>query len=100
MPQGPPENISLEVIQLIRSEVGDHIYFQHKKEKNFVAESEVNSLREHFKELFNENSLSYLSHPDFHKRFLALKLVEVPIRCTWEAIISRRFLISFEVQIS
>lgn len=25
--QYPPENISLEVIQLIRSEVGDHIYF-------------------------------------------------------------------------
>lgn len=75
--QYPPENISLEVIQLIRSEVGDHIYFQHKTEKNFVAESEVNSLREHLKELFIENSLSYLSHPDFPKRFLALKLAEV-----------------------
>jgi hypothetical protein len=37
----------------------------------------VNSLREHLKELFIENSLSYLFHPDFPKRFLALKLAEV-----------------------
>lgn len=77
VPQGPQENISLKVIQLIRSEVGDHIYFHHKNEKHFVAESEVNSIREHLKELFNENSLSHLSHPDFPKRFLARKLVEV-----------------------
>jgi hypothetical protein len=70
-------DISPEVMEFIRTEVGDHLCFQLREGKNFVAESEVDSVREEFKRVFLRNSLPYLSRPDFPSRFVSRKVREV-----------------------
>ena len=71
------DHIAPEVVELIRTEVGEHLCFQLKEEKNFVVEGEVDSVREEFKRVFLRNSLPYLSRPDFPSRFLSRKIREV-----------------------
>jgi hypothetical protein len=63
-------------MELIRSAVGEHICFQLRGEKNFVAEGDVDSLREELKRVFLTNSLPYLSRPDFPSRFASRKIRE------------------------
>ena len=70
-------HISPEVMEFIRTEVGEHLCFQLREGKNFVAEGEVESLRDEFKRVFLRNSLPYLSRPDFPSRFLSRKIREV-----------------------
>lgn len=70
------DHIAPEVMEFIRTEVGEHLCFQLKEEKNFVAEAEVDSLTEEFKRVFLGNSLPYLSRPDFPSRFVSRKLRE------------------------
>ena len=71
------DHIAPEVVELIRTEVGEHLCFQCKEEKNFVVEGEVDSVRKEFKRVFLRNSLPYLSRPDFPSRFLSRKIREV-----------------------
>jgi len=71
------DDIAPEVMELIRTEVGDHLCFQLREGKNFVAEADVDSVREEFKTVFLRNSLSYLSRPDFPSRFVSRKVREV-----------------------
>jgi len=71
------DHISPEVMELIRTEVGEHLCFQLKEEKNFVVEGEVDSVREEFKRVFLRNSLPYLCRRDFPSRFLSRKIREV-----------------------
>jgi hypothetical protein len=71
------DDISPDVMELIRTEVGDHLCFQLREGKNFVAEDEVDSVREEFKRVFIRNSLPYLSRPDFPSRFVSRKVREV-----------------------
>jgi len=70
------ENIAPEVMEFIRTAVGDHLCFQLREEKNFVGEADVDALREEFKRVFLSNSLPYLSRPDFPSRFVSSKLRE------------------------
>jgi hypothetical protein len=70
------DHVAPEVIEFIRTRAGDHLCFQFREERNFVAEGEVDSLREEFKRLVLRNSLPYLSRPDFPARFLSQKLRE------------------------
>jgi hypothetical protein len=71
------DDIAPEVMELLRTEVGDHLCFQLSEGKNFVPEDEVDSVREEFKTVFLRNSLSYLSRPDFPSRFVSRKVREV-----------------------
>ena len=71
------DHISPEVMDFIRTEVGEHLCFQLREGKNLVAEGEVDSLRDEFKRVFLRNSLPYLSRPDFPSRFLSRKVKEV-----------------------
>lgn len=71
------DDVSPKVNDFIRREVGDHLYYQHREERHFVAEAEVGSLREELKHLFLTNSLSYLSRPDFPCRFVGRQVREV-----------------------
>jgi hypothetical protein len=70
------DHLAPEVMELIRTRVGSHLHFQLKEGKNFVAEDEVDSVREEFKRLVLRNSLPYLSRPDFPSRFVNHKLRE------------------------
>jgi hypothetical protein len=71
------DDISPDVMEFIRTEVGDYLCFQLREGKNFVAEDEVDSVREEFKSVFLRNSLPYLSRPDFPSRFVSRKVREV-----------------------
>jgi len=68
------DHVAPGVMEFIRDAVGDHLFFQVREEKNFVAEAEVDALREEFKRVFISNSLPYLSRPDFPSRFVSGKL--------------------------
>jgi hypothetical protein len=70
------DHIAPEVMEFVRTKAGDHLCFQLKEGKNFVAEDEVDSVREEFKRLVLRNSLPYLSRPDFPSRFVSHKLRE------------------------
>lgn len=79
----PVEGIPSTVIDLILREVGDHLCFQLKEERNFIVETEVATLREELKEVFVKNCLSYLSHPAFPSRSLSRKVREVAEKMGW-----------------
>jgi hypothetical protein len=70
------DHIAPEVMEFVRTKTGDHLCFQLKEGKNFVADDEVDSVREEFKRLVLRNSLPYLSRPDFPSRFVSRKLRE------------------------
>jgi hypothetical protein len=78
-PQGMPST----VMEIILREVGDHLCFQLKEERHFIAEAEVAALRQELKEVFIKNSLPYLSHPDFPSRFVSRKMQEVREKMGW-----------------
>jgi hypothetical protein len=78
-----PKAVPAAVVELILREVGDHLCFQLKEERNFIAETEVEALREELQEVFVNNSLSYLSRPDFPARFVARKVWEVAEKMGW-----------------
>jgi len=79
----PLERTPSSVAEFILREVGDHLCFQLKEERNFIAETDVAALREELKEVFAKNSLSYLSHPAFPSRFVSQKLREVAEKMGW-----------------
>ncbi|HYR03101.1 MAG TPA: hypothetical protein VES58_07130 [Syntrophobacteria bacterium] len=70
------DHVAPEVVEVVRTEVGENLCFQLREQKNFVAEAEVDALREEFKRVFLSNSLPYLSRPDFPSRFVSSKLRE------------------------
>jgi hypothetical protein len=71
------EGIRLEVIQMLRRNVGDHIYYQFLEARNFIAEKDVPALRDGLKGAFLATALTYLSHPDFSGKFLIRKAREI-----------------------
>jgi hypothetical protein len=73
----PLEGTPSPVMEFILREVGDHLCFQFKEERNFIAEADVATLKEELKEGFAKTSLSYLSHPAFPSRFVSRKVREV-----------------------
>jgi hypothetical protein len=70
LPLDPSEELSQEILELLRRKVGDTVYFQLVETRNFIAENEKPGLLEDLKKTLLENSLTYLSHPDFARRFL------------------------------
>ncbi len=76
IPDRSQEGFVKEHIEVLRSALGDRIYFQFLEERNFIPENEVERLKEELKEIFLKNSLSYLSHPDFARKFLLVKSEE------------------------
>jgi hypothetical protein len=78
-----PKAVPAAVVELILREVGDHLCFQLREERNFIAETEVAALKEELQEVFVKNSLSYLSRPDFPSRFVTGKLWQVAEKMSW-----------------
>ncbi len=76
IPDGECEGFVEEYIKVLREKLGNRIYFQLLEERNFIAEDEVETLKKRLMEVFIKNSLNYLSHPDFSRRFLLRKSEE------------------------
>lgn len=83
LPRETPEGISPEVLRILKREVGEYIYCQFLEERNFIAEQEVLTILDELKEVFLKNTLSYLSHPDFPRRFLIRKTREIQQKLPW-----------------
>jgi hypothetical protein len=79
----PLEGTASTVMDFILREVGDHLRFQLKEARNFIAEADVAALKEELKEVCIKNCLSYLSRPDFPPRFVARKVWEVAEKISW-----------------
>lgn len=61
--------------RLLTGIFGDELTYEHKLERTFVAEAEKSATRADLLETFKNNSLGYLSTPDFAKR-MALSLLK------------------------
>jgi hypothetical protein len=72
-----------EGLKVIQKEVGENLCFQRLMERHFIAEGDVPKVLAELKDFFIQNSGEYLSHPEFAKRFLARKAVEVQKRISW-----------------
>jgi len=83
LPEAAEDGIPPEVLQILRNRVGDRIHFQFKEERNFIPENEVETVREELKRIFLANSLPYLSHPAFPRRFLLQKARDVAQKMRW-----------------
>ncbi len=63
-------------LQVLRDKLGNSVFYQLVEERNFIPENEVEELKVKLKKIFLENSLAYLSHPEFPSRFLLRKSKE------------------------
>ena len=68
----------------IKEAFGESVLFEVKRDRNFVEDDQKDAM---FKEVcvsFLSSSISYLSHPDFAKRFVSKKFKEYMERRKWE----------------
>ncbi len=76
IPDEADGDLVVEHLAVLREKLGNRIYFKLLEERNFIPENEVEELKEELKEVFVRNSVNYLSHPDFPRRFLLMKSEE------------------------
>ncbi|RLB05377.1 MAG: hypothetical protein DRG59_02070 [Deltaproteobacteria bacterium] len=76
IPDETPDGFVEDHLQVLRNKLGDKVYFQLLEERNFIPEEEVEELKKRLRDVFLKNSLTYLSHPDFSRRFLLVKSEE------------------------
>lgn len=68
----------------IKEALGESVLFEQKRERNFIGDDQKDEV---FKEVcvsFLSSSVSYLSHPDFAKKFVLKKFKEDMNRRKWE----------------
>jgi hypothetical protein len=76
---------SEQTIFLLKEALGKEACYQHLMERHFIPWEGVPSVLGEMKKSFLANSLSYLSHPEFPKRFLLSKARELEKRRAWGA---------------
>jgi len=57
-------------IDEIEKALGERVTFEQKRERNFIDEARKDEMFEELCASLSDSSLSYLSHPDFPKRFV------------------------------
>lgn len=72
-----------EGILMMREALGEEACYQRLMERHFIPREEVPSALGEMKENFLANSLGYLSHEQFPKRFLVAKSRELEKRKAW-----------------
>lgn len=60
----------------IKKALGKEVVFEHKSNRIFVDESEKESIFQEMYDNYIDNTLPYLSHPNFPERFLLKKIRE------------------------
>ena len=68
------EAISESQIKGIQALAGEKVSYQYKIQRNFVDETEKESVLNALKEQFLDTNLKYLSSPDFPKKLMLSKL--------------------------
>jgi hypothetical protein len=78
-----PESPMTEILGLIRKEVGQVIYYQFLEERHFISAEEVTGQQQELMRIFADNSLKYLSHPEFPGKFIRRKVLEIKEKSGW-----------------
>jgi hypothetical protein len=66
-----------EQFELTRSIFGDAVFFEYRKERTFVNNADTQTVFHEFLETFKKDSLPYLSHTDFARRFCLSKYSDI-----------------------
>lgn len=72
-----------KTILLLKEALGKEACYQHLMERHFISCEKVPSVLGEMRQSFLANSLGYLSHPEFAKRFLVSKARELEKRRAW-----------------
>lgn len=81
IPQVPGE--SAQGLFLLKEALGKEACYQHLMERHFISCEQVPSVLGEMRGNFVTNSLNYLSHPEFPRRFLLSKARELEKRRAW-----------------
>ncbi len=63
--------------KVLREKFGDTIPYVYRQERHFIDQKEKERLFEEFLRLLRKNLLPYLAHPDFSKRLIVSKVMEL-----------------------
>ncbi|MEJ5376753.1 MAG: hypothetical protein WHX93_09250 [bacterium] len=87
IPVAIPEALekSAPSIAMLKEALGGQAFYHHLMERHFIAKEQVCSLLREMRQHFLANSLSYLSHKEFPRRFLLAKSSELEKRKAWGA---------------
>ena len=69
-----------KVFAILRKAFGEKVTYRHKQEKHFVDEKGKDDVFQSHLERLKDNLLSYLSHPDFARKFVLSKYLELKNR--------------------
>jgi len=69
--------------------LGSEVLFEQKRERFFIDEKNKESVFNQICDSFINNTISYLSHPDFPKKFAIMKLREKKKKASLEAAASQ-----------
>jgi hypothetical protein len=64
------KDLSLPDIAEIRKKVGKAVFFEHKKERNFIDEGQKEEVLNELIQVAEEYGVRYLGHPDFPKKLI------------------------------
>ena len=67
---------SIPSIEDITKKVGDTVFFEQKKERNFVDKNEKEAVLNNIIEVAEDFGIRYLGHPDFPKKLILKKYNE------------------------
>lgn len=74
---------SAKGIDLLREALGREACYQHLMERHFISCEQVSSVLGEMRKSFLANSLGYLSRPEFPRRFLLSKALELEKKRAW-----------------
>jgi len=69
----PKTSISLDDVRAL---LGEKATYRYTKERNFIAETEIEAVLKDLKERFLETNLGYVSSPEFPRKFVHRKYKE------------------------
>lgn len=72
-----PEDLSSVNLDEIKKALGESICFEAKTDRNFINEAQKNTVFNGLCDVFLTNTRSYLSHPDFAKKFVLKKFKDL-----------------------
>ncbi len=83
--QHDPDSDKVEILELL----GSTVTFEQKRERFFIDESKKESVFNEVCDHFVKSTINYLSHPDFPKKYVIMKLKEKKKKALLEAAIDK-----------
>ena len=69
--------VSHDDYQKVKNALGDELTYEHKMERSFVNDKDEESIRNEILDTFKNNSLVYLSSPNFAKKMALSQLKDI-----------------------